>query len=223
MEAIKIKTLEPNKMPDNLVIKRVLDGEKELYEILLRRYNQTLFRVIRSYLRNKNDIEDTMQETYLKAYINLYQFKEESTFSTWLIRIGINEALQKLRKRKRNRIVDLNKDNEMSDKMIQLKEKSDVNPEELAIYKETGVLVEKAIDNLPEKYKIIYMLYEVEGMEYDEIATCLKISHNNTKVRLHRAKNLLKESLYKLSSDKTIFEFGNKHCDRMVDFVMRCI
>ena len=220
MEAIKVKSFEPNKMPDNAVIKRVLNGEKELYEILMRRYNQTLFRVVRSYLKDYNDVQDVMQETYLKAFIKLYQFKEEATFSTWLIRIGINEALQKIRKRKRSKTVELDNDNEMTDRLIQLKDTIDVNPEEQTIYKETGALVEKAVDKLPEKYKIIYILYEVEGMEYDDIAKCLDISANNAKVRLHRAKNILKEMLYKMSSDKTIFEFGNKHCDRIVDYVM---
>ena len=101
MGLLKLENFSTVRITDNEVIKRILLGEKELFEILMRRYNQTLYRVIRGYTSSESDIEDIMQEAYLKAYEKLDQFRGGSTFSTWLIRIGMNEALQKLRKKSR--------------------------------------------------------------------------------------------------------------------------
>ena len=85
-------------LPDHLVVEKVLNGETELFEILMRRYNELLYRTVRSYINQDSDVEDIMQDAYVKAYQKLYQFKNKSTFSTWLVRIGINEALQRKRK-----------------------------------------------------------------------------------------------------------------------------
>src|SRR5690606_1058602 len=99
MEAIKIYDLNHHKITEPEIIKRILSGEKELYEILVRRNNQKLYRVIRSYINDESEIEDIMQNSYIKAFIKLYQFKLEASFSTWLIRIGINEALTRLKEK----------------------------------------------------------------------------------------------------------------------------
>lgn len=216
MEAIKKSEFKSSQVPDEKVVQRVLEGEKELFEILMRRYNQTLYRAVRSYLKAESDVEDTMQDSYLKAYQKLYQFKGDAAFSTWLVRIGINEALQRLRKQKRDQevIVDEN------ESIIKIADKNDMNPEKKAISREKQQLIEKAIDRLPEKYRAIYMLREVEGMKNAEISECLELTESNVKVRFHRARNLLKENLYELSSDTEIFEFGNAKCDRLVERVM---
>ncbi|MDV3309332.1 MAG: sigma-70 family RNA polymerase sigma factor, partial [Cyclobacteriaceae bacterium] len=103
MGVISLETASSARLEDTVVVRRVLSGEKELFEILLRRYNQTLYRVIRGYLRDEADVEDAMQDTYLKAYDKLEQFQGKAAFSTWLIRIGINEALLRLRKLRRVR------------------------------------------------------------------------------------------------------------------------
>ncbi|HNP19128.1 MAG TPA: RNA polymerase sigma factor [Fulvivirga sp.] len=222
MEALKIHDYGSSKMQDAVVINRVLSGEKELYEILLRRYNQTLYRAVRSYLK-EDEVEDTMQDTYIKAYQKLDQFKGDSLFSTWLIRIGINEALQRIRKKKRSHIVSLNQPYEQNDKVIQLPDTNTMNPEKQIINSENRQLLERSIVELPEKYRVVYMLREVEGMDNAEIANCLSLSESNVKVRLHRAKNLLKESLFKFSSETTVFEFGDKRCDCIVNNVMQLI
>ena len=101
MKAISVIDFKNHKITESEVIERILRGEKELYEILIRRNNQKLFRVIRSYVKDEVEIEDIMQNTYVKAYTKLYQFKLESSFSTWLIRIGINEALARLKEKGR--------------------------------------------------------------------------------------------------------------------------
>lgn len=207
----------PTIFTDEQVVEKILNGEKELYEILLKRYNQTLYRVIRGYL-NDNEVEDVMQETYIKAYEKLGQFQGDAAFSTWLIRIGINEALQSLRQKKKFKVVNLHADHAEAKKLHNMSD--NMNPETRLINTEGKLLLEKSIGQLPEKYRIVYMLREVEGMKNPDISVCLNISEANVKVRLHRAKHLIRESLYDITSGANIFEFGNMRCDQMVKRVM---
>lgn len=223
MEALKIKDDRSSSIPDSLVVQRILNGEKELFEILLRRYNQTLFRAIRSYLKEEEDIEDAMQNAYLHAYEKLYQFKGTAAFSTWLVRIGINEALLRVRKLKRHQFLYERTIDCRAENSIPFPDNRQMNPEKQAINRETRLLIEQAIDQLPEKYRAVYILREVEGMENKEVALSLGLSDSNIKVRLHRAKSQLKETLYKLSSDTDIFTFGNSKCDRLVTYIMERI
>lgn len=221
MKAMNRNLFTPVKIHDHEIVKRVLEGEKELFEILLRRHNQTLYRVIRSYLKSEETVADLMQDTYLKAYQKLNLFKGNASFSTWLIRIGINESLQYIR---RNKVIEINsKPNESEIKLVRLPDTFQMNPEKQMIKKETHLLIEKAIDRLPEKYRIIYMLNEVEGLSNTEIVNCLDLSPENVKVRLHRARKLLKEELYLLTNQIDIFEFGNGRCDLLVEKVMRLL
>lgn len=223
MKALSIGTYKPGKIADNEIVERVLKGEKVLFEILLRRYNQTLYRVIRSYLKQDEDVEDAMQDTYLKAFEKLPQFRGTAAFSTWLIRIGINEALLRIRSLSKEQKLYIHEDISSADKIIQFPDTKRMNPEKQTIQHETRQFIEQAIDQLPEKYRVIYVLKEIEGIENQEIANCLGITNANVKVRLHRAKSLMKESLYKLSLGKDIFEFGNRKCDKLVDYVMQRI
>lgn len=207
------------KISDEEVICKVLAGEKAFYELLMRRYNQKLFRVIAGYLSNKEDVADVMQEAYLKAYQKLHQFKFNSSFSTWLIRIAINEALAKL-KRDVKYVKFKGASEELQTKILELPGTAQQNPERLLIHHETKLMLEKAILGLPSKYRIVYMMKEVEGMSSVEIAECLDLSTVNVKVRIHRAKKMIKEELYSLSSVSDPFEFGFKKCDALVEKVL---
>jgi RNA polymerase sigma factor (sigma-70 family) len=223
MEVLKLSDYGSSKMKDDIVVKRILAGEKELFEILMRRCNQTLYRVVRSYLGDENDVEDAMQNAYLKAFDKLQQFQGQASFSTWLIKIGINEALLTLRRIKKSKTLYAGEKDAPNEKIIQLPDSTQMNPEKLAIHQETKQLIERAIDQLPEKYRVIYVLKEIEGLDNKEIQNCLDISDSNIKVRLHRAKSLLKEALYNLHSEAPVFEFGNSRCDRIVSNVMNLI
>lgn len=219
MEQLRDPNMQPAMMSDEDIVRRICQGEKELYELLLKRYNQTMFRTIRSYLAEE-EVEDTMQEAYVKAYEKLGSFQFQSAFSTWLIRIGINEALQVIRKKKRSRIIPLHEHESSAGAMTHASGPASQNPERQIINQEGMVLLEKSIGQLPEKYRIIYILREIEGMKNPEISACLDISESNVKVRLHRAKQLIKEVLLSNSADATVFEFGNRRCDLMVLNVM---
>jgi RNA polymerase sigma factor (sigma-70 family) len=225
MELVKHVTLaDKSRISDTEVVARILSGEKELYELLMRRHNQKLYRTLRSYLQREAEAQDAMQDTYLRAYEKLHQFRKDALFSTWLVRIGINVALGKLREGKRF-ATTTTLEGILDDSLIfQLPEPSLMNPEKIAIQKEMKKLLEKAVDSLPEKYRIIYVLREMEDMPISEITRCLDLSESNVKVRLHRAKAMLKEGLYELSvSREDVFEFGSKRCDALAARVMAAL
>lgn len=208
----------PAGLPDQEVVERVRSGEKGLYEILMRRYNQTLYRAVRSYLRDGDDVQDAMQEAYVKAYTKLDQFKGDSAFSTWLVRIGINEALQVLRKQRTMHIYT--DPGQRAEGLTQLPDTGQMNPEQRTIRDEHRRLLEQAVDRLPDGYRAVYMLREVEEMSVAEVSQVLGISESNVKVRLHRAKIMVKDALLSAHQAGAAFEFGNAHCDALVAAVM---
>jgi len=223
MGVIKINDFNNHKISESEIIKRIISGEKELFEILLRRNNQKLYRVIRSYIKDTAEIEDIMQNTHLKAFEKLYQFKQSSAYSTWLIRIGINETLARLKEK--GRIYNLNDQSQSftSNTILEMPDKDQLNPEKRIIREEAKQLLESTIDSLDTKYRTVYVLKEIEEMSIKEISDCLNISTSNVKVRIHRAKAILKEKLYDLTKNQEVFEFGFSRCDRITENVMNLI
>ncbi len=146
-----------------------------------------------------------------------------SSYATWLIRIGINESLARLKEK--NKVFNLHDSSQSfnSNTILEMPDNNQLNPEKRIIQKEAKQLLENTIDSLTTKYKTVYILQEVEEMSIKEISDCLDISVSNVKVRIHRAKTLLKEKLFKIAENKTIFEFGFSRCDRITENVMRLI
>ena len=223
METSRITNFERYQLSESAIVYRVLDGEKELYEILVRRNNQKLFRVIRSYLTDQAEIEDVMQNTYLKAYEKLSQFKHHSAYATWLIRIGINEALARLREKGKVLHLFESETQFKANTILELPDDSQTNPERKMIRQEAKQLLETTVDTLDSKYRVVYILREVEGMSLKEIASALELTIPNVKVRLHRAKAMLKDRLYAHALSKDLFEFGFGQCDRVTERVMSSI
>lgn len=187
----------------------------------MRRNNQKLYRIIRSYINDEAEIEDLMQDSYVKAFTKLYQFKLESSFSTWLIRIGINESLARLREK--GKLYHINESNHSSNSILEIPDGKQLNPHDKMIRNETKQLLENIIDSLDQKYKTVYILKEVEEMSLKEISTVLDLSVANVKVRLHRAKEMLKEKLFEVTNQKDIYEFGFSRCDSITENVMKNI
>ncbi len=223
MGAININDFNNHRINESEVIKRILGGEKELYEILVRRNNQKLYRIIRSYINDDAEIEDIMQDSYVKAFTKLYQFKLESTFSTWLIRIGINESLTRIKEKRKLHHLNEQSDNLKSNTILEIPDSKQLNPQDKMIQHEAKQLLENAIDSLDIKYKTVYIMKEVEEMSLKEISIALDLTVANVKVRLHRSKKMLKEKLYEVANDKKIFEFGFNRCDRITANVMKLI
>ena len=223
MEAIRINDFNNQLIEESEIIKRILSGEKEFYEILVRRNNQKIYRVIRSYIKDEDDIEDIMQDSYVKAYTKLDQFKLESTFSTWLIRIAINEALARLKEKAKLYSIDKQSDDRKGNMILEIPDNKELNPHDKMIRNEAKELLKNAIDQLDTKYKTVYIMKEVEEMSIKEIATALDLTEVNVKVRLHRSKEMLKEILFEVTSDQKVFEFGFSRCDRITENVMKRI
>ena len=223
MEAIDITDFNNHKIKERVVIQRILAGEKELYEILVKRNNQKLYRIIRTYLKDEAEIEDIMQNTYIKAFTKLYQFNQASSFSTWLIRIGINEALARLKEK--GKLYHLNEpsDNLKRNTILEIPDHKQLNPQDRMIRNEAKQLLENTIDSLDIKYKMVYVMKEVEEMSLKEISIALDLTIANVKIRLHRSKGMLKDKLYEVTNDITIYEFGFSRCDRVTKNVMEQI
>ncbi len=209
---------------DEEVVKRVLQGETALYEIIMRRYNQRLYRAVRSILRDEGEVEQVMQDAYVSAYTHLDQFAQLSKFSTWLTKIAIYEALG--RKRRQGRFVQLDYMTESTDKgyppMLVSKER---NPEQQAIAWELKSTLENSIEKLPEIYRSVFILREIEGLDTAETAECLSISEETAKIRLHRARALVREELYAQTGTALTetYSFHLSRCNRVVSEVFRRI
>jgi RNA polymerase sigma factor (sigma-70 family) len=198
------------------IIQQVLNGNTVAYEQLMRKYNQRLFRIGISYLKDERDVEDAMQSTYLKSFHGLGNFNHTSQFSTWLIRIMINECLQLLRKQWPYQELDI------SAELPEMVMTSQSGEEEL-IKKEMKLLLEQSILALPQKYRSVYVLRELEELSTAETAESLCIRESNVKIRLHRAKEMLREEIMRRSGEVEIFPYGSDRCNSLVQRVMRRI
>jgi RNA polymerase sigma-70 factor, ECF subfamily len=214
-----IGTLEKAKSEsysDEEIVDRVKGGEVALYEIIMRRYNQRLYRVARAVLRDDAEAEDVMQDAYVRAYQHLDQFAGRSLFSTWLTRIALHEALSRLRLRNRNQqFDDIGRDGESSmNNMVE----SSPDPEQNASRAELSHLLEEALLGLPEQYRTVVMLRDVEGMSTAETASALDLTEDNVKIRLHRGRAMARGWIVERVGAKArdAFPFMGDRCDRVV-------
>jgi RNA polymerase sigma-70 factor, ECF subfamily len=178
---------------DEDVIERVQEGDIGLYEILTRRYNQRLYRVAFSILRNHAEAEDVMQESYFHAYQHLDQFAGEAKFSTWLTKITINEALGRIRRRGQRVAAALSLDTNLQI-LGRLKTEAR-DPERQTYDHELKLALERAVEALPDIYRSVLALRTVEGLSGAEAASYLGIGEAATKTRLHRALRMLRKPL----------------------------
>lgn len=206
-------------IPDNELIKRIIGGEKQLFEIIMRRYNPRLFRVGRSIIRDDDEVEDILQDTYIKIYENLDKFEGRADFATWAIRILMNTAFA--RKAKQRRFAyDGNNIDENNNNFNLTGQKEMKTPEKNIINEELKKHLEEAVDKLPQIYRTVFMMREVENMSVKETSECLQISESNVKVRLNRAKEYLKMNISQVYNKEEIFQFMGERCDRVVAKVM---
>ena len=218
---------------DQEVLDRIKAGDTSLYEIIMRRYNQRLYRVGRAILRDDAEAEDVMQDAYVRAYQHLDQFAGRAPFSAWLTRIAVHEALARLRLRKRNtQLDDKDPDGELSMNMVE----TSPDPEQSATRAELGRLLEEALLDLPEQYRTVVMLRDVEELSTSETAAVLDLTEDNVKVRLHRGRAMARGWLLlggvvlwacfawlvaRVGTNvKDAFPFMGARCDRVVRAVL---
>ena len=211
-------------LTDEQVVARVLDGDTAMYEIIMRRHNQRLYRAVRAIVRNEAEAEDVLQETYVLAYRALRQFEGRAQLSTWLTRIAVNEALGRMRKAARFDSLEETFDEDGAPKVVAVSDPA-MSPETQAATAETRALLEEAIDKLPLDYRQVFMLREVEGLSTEETAESLGIGADNVKTRLFRARAMLRKNLFRQAqaSSTEAFLFPATRCDRVVKHVFERI
>jgi len=204
---------------DEEIVDRIRGGETALYEIIMRRYNQRLYRVARAILRDDGEAEDVMQDAYVRAYEHLDQFARRAPFSTWLTRIAVHEALARVRQR--NRTQQINDGEHEGEFVMNLAEPS-LDPEQMASKAELGHLLEEALLSVPEQFRSVIMLRDVEELSTVETAEALEITEENVKIRLHRGRALVRGWLFQHvgARAKDAFPFMGARCDRVVQKVL---
>jgi RNA polymerase sigma-70 factor, ECF subfamily len=212
-------------LSDEEVVRRVLEGETALFELIMRRYNQRLYRVARAILRDEAEAEDVMQDAYVRAYEHLGQFAGRSKFATWLTRIAIHESLARAQRRKRTDQLGADRNREAGIEREVDVAASALNPEEQLSVSELGWALEDAILSIPEQYRLVLMMRDVEQLSTTETAAALDLTEENVKVRLHRARAMVRKNLFVRAGSEAprAFGFMGERCDRVVARVMEKI
>jgi RNA polymerase sigma-70 factor, ECF subfamily len=218
MSTVASKPAVHEALSDEDVVRRVRAGETALFEILMRRHNQRLYRASRAILRDEVEAEDVMQQAYVNAYAHLDQFEDRASFATWLTRIAVHEALARVRRRGRFAEMDVMGESDE----IHADREGNPDPERQAYAGEVRRALEAALDALPLIYRSVFMLRDVEGMSTQEAADCLAVTQETVKTRLHRARALLREELFSRAglTARDAFPFLVPRCDRIVAAVL---
>ena len=208
-------------LSDPLLVERAKLGDERAFEALMRRYNRRLFRIARGVLQEDSAAEDAVQEAYLSAFTHLNTYQPSGKFGAWLGRIVLNEALM-LRRKTHPNVLSLE---QVDTAGITLEEQVSAGREPSPDYVETlqaRDLLERAIDALPEGFRVVFILRMVEQLSISETAASLGLNETTVRTRLHRAQRLLRMDLSRrLGREKlNVFDFGSSHCDRLVDAVL---
>lgn len=212
-----------DELRDEAIVARVRQGETALYEIIVRRHNQRLYRTIRAVLRDDREVEDVMQQAYVDAYMHLDQFRGDAKFATWLTRIAVNRAIRSDQGARRG--LELVPSAADPEALIAQTPARNIDPEHAMYGNELKVVLESLIEQLPEPFRVAFVLREVEGLSTAETAACLSINEDTVKTRLHRAKRLLRDHLDRRlgPAAASIYPFHLSRCDRVVAGVMAAI
>ncbi len=202
---------------DEELIQKILHQETALFELIIRRNNQSLYRIGKMYHFSHEDTQDLMQETYIKAYTHLNQFQNRSSLKTWLSKIMVHECYRKSQKWAFKNVESLEKNPSLFAKLGSTETSNKVMNTEL------NSVIEKSLLHIPEDYRTVFLLREINGLNVLETAEILDITESNVKTRLSRAKSFLRKEIEKTYNKEEIFEFNLIYCDAMVERVMQKI
>ncbi|MEO6454295.1 MAG: sigma-70 family RNA polymerase sigma factor [Ginsengibacter sp.] len=205
---------------DHETIEHILQGNTALFEILIRRYNPFLYKTGRAYGYSHHDTEDLMQETFINVYQSLSKFQNRSSFKTWIIKIMLHQCYHKSRKYsyQKEKAMDVPGNNNKSKIMFLNKNHSD--PGKSIVNKELSHIIETALSKLPEEYRMTFTLRELTGLNVAETAALMNVTTSNVKVRLNRAKIMLRKEIEDIYTPEDIYEFNLIYCNKIVDAVM---
>ena len=224
MEMLDKDVGAPSVLPDADIVRRVRAGDTALFEVLMRRHNQRVYRVARAVVKDEADAEDVMQQAYINAFTHLAQFEERSQFSTWLTRIVLHEAFSRRRKTQRSELLGglaSQVDGDGGDFMDRL-ESPNADPERQAYAQELTRVLEAAVDTLPETYRMVFMLRDIEGLSTNETGEGLGLGPEAVKTRLHRARAMIRRAVTAQIGEVApgTFQFHAPRCDRVVATVL---
>lgn len=220
LEPVKQAAAAPDLDAD--LVRRAVARDPDAVRSLMRKYNRRLFRVARSILRNDTDAEEVLQDSYLRAFAHLGEFRGEAALSTWLSRIVINEALGRLRRLQAPTVSLDALPASVADIIVFPSNARQDDPERTMAQREILQLVERAIDNLPDTFRTVLVARQIEGMSVEETAELLSIKPETVKTRLFRARELLREQIDR-QIDPVLFDafpFAGRRCDRVIELVM---
>jgi RNA polymerase sigma-70 factor (ECF subfamily) len=209
-------------LDDAALVAHARNGEERAFRAIMERHNQRLYRVARTLLKDDVEAEDVVQEAYLRAFAALSSFRGEASLATWLTRIAFNEALGRRRKQRPTVALEtIEAMPESSAQIIRFPTMTD-DPERSAAQREIQKILEASIDALPEPFRLVFVMRDVEEMSVEETASYLGIRPETVKTRLHRARRLLRESLDErlASTLKDSFPFAGARCERTTEAVM---
>ena len=206
-----------DKYSDLELIQKILNKETALFEFIIRRNNPFLYRIGKMYRFSHEDTQDLMQDSYVQAYIHLNQFENRSSLKTWLSKIMVNQCYKKSQKWTSKSVESLENNTHIFAQAGSTETSNKVMNTELSS------VIEKALLRIPEDYRTVFTLREVNGLNVSETSEILEISESNVKVRLNRAKTYLRTEIEKFYSKEEIFEFNLIYCDAMVNRVMEKI
>lgn len=202
------------------LVQRVSNGDRAAFEVLMRRYNRLLYRLARASLHDDSEAKDAVQDAYINAFRSIGQFRGESRLSTWLSRLVLNECLARQRrsKRRENVIPIVSSDPKT---LASIADDSDL-PDKVAAQAQMRAVLECKVSELPEIFRVVFVLRSVEELSVEETAQCLGLTEETVRSRHFRAKSLLRESLAKELdlAERDLFEFGGMHCDDMIAAVL---
>ena len=218
---VEARRISLDSLDDTGLVQCVQRGQQAAFGTLMRRYNRRLYRTARAILKDDGRAEDALQEAYVAAYRHIGDFRGDAAVGTWLTRIVVNESLQALRKSRRERVVVPFGDADVDD-VPEVADDPEYTPESLMVRTEIRRLVERKIDELPEAYRTVFMLREVEDLTVEETAAALDIPSATVRSRLFRAKARLREALTQEMDVATqdVFGFDGERCDRIVRTVL---
>ncbi|HEY4214221.1 MAG TPA: RNA polymerase sigma factor [Steroidobacteraceae bacterium] len=207
-------------LPELAVAQLIAEGDRGRFTALIRQYNRRLYRLARAVLRDDSEAEDALQDAYVSAYHSIQEFRGEASLSTWLSRLVLNECLGRLRRtERRSKVMTLVSPN---DEMTDVAEDDDLRPDLIAARAQMRALLEQKLDQLPQAFRVVFVLRSVEELTVEETASALGIPEATVRSRLFRAKGLLREALAQEIdlAERDLFDFGGARCDGMVGRVL---
>ncbi len=214
----------PANLDDAELVRRALANDANAFRTIMQRHNRRLYRIARSVLRNDSEAEDAVQEAYVSAFAHLAGYRGESGLAAWLARITMNEAFERLRRQHPTVDIATLEETRAEAEIIQfpLSAQND-DPERTMAQRQILQLVERATDDLPEAYRLVFVTRVIEGMSVEETAELLGIKPETVKTRLHRARQLVRDQLNKQIGPVLMdaFPFAGRRCERMTNAVMK--